>query len=423
MYTLKAVFFDHTTIIKNDGSLHLGIHKAISDIKAIGLKIGVLSTHYRPFGHEVEFLGLDKPDYYFHQGDIGSNKGTSAWFEKICESTGLAPQELLYVGDDELDWRTALQGGVIYLHGSWSKPKPKKPVIPAPTPSRIFQFATHFLLTPPRWQFEMDVPEYDLSVRSLMYAYTRLPATTKERFLPHDVFHQEDENIPEIKNVDALVGEMLVLHALTSLHLEGLLEYKSYFTIYPSSQIGSKNIVLEKFIEVSSKLFWGYYKSDLIERVHSALDTSQERSIAKKQNRIFNPTFRIQSDSTRINPSSIQSIKGKNIILFDDFLTTGTSLEWGRNLLLAAGAKKVILVSIGKYRTPYKLHILNPERSIIPTVVKTYERDIFSIKQLRMKESDSARRLLAELFRAWKNDLPYIPDEYDEDEFDSFFSP
>lgn len=42
-------------------------------------------------------------------------------------------------------------------------------------------------------------------------------------------------------------------------------------------------------------------------------------------------------------------IKDRNVIVFDDFTTTGMSLEWARQLLDNAGAKKIILMTVGKY--------------------------------------------------------------------------
>lgn len=53
--------------------------------------------------------------------------------------------------------------------------------------------------------------------------------------------------------------------------------------------------------------------------------------------------------------SLVDRIKGKVICIIDDYITNGYSAEAAKHLLLSAGAKKVIFLSIGKFGSKYFL--------------------------------------------------------------------
>lgn len=56
-------------------------------------------------------------------------------------------------------------------------------------------------------------------------------------------------------------------------------------------------------------------------------------------------------DSIHLNPS--YKVAGKNICIFDDYLTHGNTFEAMRNILRKAGAKKIIFVSLGRFKKNY----------------------------------------------------------------------
>ncbi|WP_054198844.1 phosphoribosyltransferase [Clostridium baratii] len=56
-------------------------------------------------------------------------------------------------------------------------------------------------------------------------------------------------------------------------------------------------------------------------------------------------------DSIYLNPA--YNVKGKNICIFDDYLTHGNTFEAMRNILKKAGAKKIIFVSLGRFKKDY----------------------------------------------------------------------
>ncbi|MFJ7831845.1 phosphoribosyltransferase [Peribacillus sp. NPDC097284] len=60
---------------------------------------------------------------------------------------------------------------------------------------------------------------------------------------------------------------------------------------------------------------------------------------------------KIHFDSIILNPYyNASRIRGKEVCVIDDYLTNGISFETARNLLIQAGASKVILLSLGRYK-------------------------------------------------------------------------
>lgn len=55
-----------------------------------------------------------------------------------------------------------------------------------------------------------------------------------------------------------------------------------------------------------------------------------------------------------INPAYKNKLSGKNVCVFDDYLTHGNSFETIRNLLRKAGVNKIILVTVGTFCNPYQ---------------------------------------------------------------------
>ena len=58
-------------------------------------------------------------------------------------------------------------------------------------------------------------------------------------------------------------------------------------------------------------------------------------------------------DTLIVNPGLVDKIRGKEVCIIDDYITKGYSAEATKHLLLAAGASKVIFLSLGKFGSEY----------------------------------------------------------------------
>lgn len=60
-----------------------------------------------------------------------------------------------------------------------------------------------------------------------------------------------------------------------------------------------------------------------------------------------------------LNPAYKKNLKGKNVCIFDDYLTHGNSFETARNLLRNAGVNKIVFVTLGTFNKDYNYQNYN----------------------------------------------------------------
>jgi hypothetical protein len=271
---------------------------------------------------------------------------------------------MLYIGDDNLDWRTAINGPIFYLHAKWSKQRPAgQTTFEIDSPFDAWDFIGPFLYRPARFACRLDDDTVSLRLRSLLPASTVLAGDT-----PSQEFNLRD--VLTYRQTVTVGGysarDLLILHALSSLMLEGGITRNPRFTVYPSSTPGKFNGPIADYLAPLSRIFHGFYRDDLLVRVKQARDTSLARFRARQAGVDANVTIEDQMRTVCVGDAYRGKLQGKHVIVFDDFTTTGASLEWARNLLFAAGADRVTLMTIGKYGTTYNVHRLRPEVNIDP---------------------------------------------------------
>ena len=407
--TLKAVIFDHSTLFVSGTSLRSELRSLVQGLIERGLKIGVFSTNPIDLPAQLRDYSFPSVDLLLTKSDVGSNKGTKPWMEMAADRLGVAKNEILYVGDEKRDCLTALNSAIFYIQASWTnKPLYDITVLTSPSPKDVLMFVTHFLQPPARWEHAASASQ-QVYVRSLLGAGTSLAATTPQRFTAYNVLANKDdvvanENLVKIGDQD--VVELLGFHVLSSLNNEGLINPLSYFTCYPSSKRGKENYVLREVIEVISKLLHGYYKSDLLVRAEDAPNTSDERREAKQKGREPNISFTTQTNTVHVNPSYRGKLVDRTIFVFDDFTTSGMSLDWARNLLLSAGAAKAVLVTIGKFRNTHEVYTPVTPSLINPFEQKKYAETDFKMTRLQMPSNAASVSLLQNSFKKLVADEP-----------------
>jgi Haloacid dehalogenase-like hydrolase len=406
---IKCVIFDHTTVRLNNTkqALLTELNTLMEQLKDRDIKIVVLSTETLDINQEMMQRGLPAPDAFFCKNDIGANKGSPLWVEKPAQHFGIEIFEILYVGDDELDWRSAINAGAMFLLAMWAyKRRPGAlTAIPVDKPEDIWLFISHFLMLPPRWEYTLDDPNHRLIFRSLLSTQHRFPGNPPhDNFQLLDVFYKKLQVTVGPENQTA--RSLFLLHALSSVWLEGLLPSRSVIGIYPSHTPGKLNEIMQEYIEPASRAFKSYFKEDLLVRGAASLDTSLERGSGRRAS----VTFNVQTNSVHVNPNYRNLIQGHNVLVFDEFTTSGMSLEWARNLLLKAGAARVILVTVGKYGFPPVRHtVFTPVPGVViePYQLKTYGQQDFSAVSVPLKKSAVAAKVVIESFKAINENRPF----------------
>jgi hypothetical protein len=166
-------------------------------------------------------------------------------------------------------------------------------------------------------------------------------------------------------------------HVIVNCYLEGMLTPGTFFCLYPGSKVGTASTQIAEYARPAASIIHGFYRSDLLQRVVDAPDTSLERVAARREYRTPNVSIATQAKTVTVGPDYRYKLRGRRVVVFDDFTTKGMSLDWARTLLLTAGAAEVVLVTIGKYGGTYTQYI--PRVAIDPFEHHDYSASDFDM--------------------------------------------
>jgi phosphoribosylpyrophosphate synthetase len=409
---LTGVIFDYSVLFNdaNNAQQVNEIREMLEKIQAAGLKIAVFSTHNFDIDERLSDFFYPEIDLFLTRQIVKKNKGNKEWVLKVCEEWECSPQNLVYIGDDRWQYLAARHSGTLYINADWIHHHLDGddwyPAFSALEPSSIWRFLTHYLLTEPRWQYSIDGKNSDIHIRSLLYARTKLPASNIPEFTLLDLFTYERTDI-EIGGKPAL--NVLMNHAITSLYLEGLIDSNSVYCIYPSSTPDKVNPIMDAFVQPASRVFHGYPR-DILQRMEPTVNTSLARTRGEKVH------FTYQSNTVRLNPEQRKMIKGKSVIVLDDFTTTGMSLEWARHLLVQGGARRIILLTVGKYPkgggNTHRAYTL-PIENFSPFELQNFSEDDCDFQDVRFNSNSNAPRIIKASLEHLKNSEELPPEYWD----------
>ena len=341
--TVKAVILDldGTLIDEVSGKPVPGIEQMLEDLHKDDLKIAVASNKSRA-ARKLKQAGLE-PDFLLTRSVVKENKGSPKWVYKACEAFSVESNELLILGDSDLDMRTAVNARVIYFHAGWSKPSYR-----------------YGILVREPWVFRVMVREFFMKS---IYWYWWLQnrdsagrpiaarAMVDSRGAGIDVFQNDlvqflkEGGSPRVGRF-SLRG-FVMLHLLGSIYGSGLYRRADTWTTYPGSG-SDANAALGPILFYASRLFRDRYVDYLFIRHRHAVDSGE----ARRRGERHLIDFPNQINTVHLNEQHRSAVEDKAILVVDDFETEGYSMECARNLLLEAGASEVMCVSISKYRKP-----------------------------------------------------------------------
>ena len=397
---VRAVIFDYKALLIRTHTSHsTQIRELLDWLHVRGVRPCIFSTDPLSPAQSSQLgsLGCLPTDCYISRSDIPNqkNRGSPAWIDAASQTLHLARRELLYIGCTALDWRTAINSGVFYLHGLWACPIPPGTTsLVAQSPADVRTFLEYFLLGTPRWTYSLDGSDWTL--RSLLSANARLPSSSPaSTFTLQDIFTY-DRTI-KIGSHDA--RDVLMLLVIADAYLDGLLPANLYFCVYPSCRTGTVSDQLRAYIRPAASLFHGYYRDDLLVRALDAPDTSLVRWRARQAGTTADISIATQATTVHIGPNYRHKLSNKTIVVFDDFTTEGISLEWARMLLSAGGAQRIVLLTVGKYGSRYSHYGLKSGRYLDPYSPNTLSRADFELISLTPATDSSAEQHFANIIR------------------------
>jgi hypothetical protein len=343
---IAAVILDlDGTLLDGVGAPVPGVQGMLSNLRSNGISIAIASN--RPnLAARLRLAGL-LHDLAMDRYMVGAKKGSPLWVDTACQAFAIRKNEVAWLGDSDLDMRSAVNAGIFYFNAGWSAP--------------TYPYGIN--VTHPR-VFDLVIKECFVKT---VYWYWQL-GDADEAGRPTAVKGMIDGNgagIPALRNDlisflkhggDPSVGplsvrDFMMLHLLGSIYGEGLYSTIDTWTTYPGSGGGS-NAAMAPFIHMAARLFRDRYVDDLLIRHQTAIDSG----VARSQGR--NVDFLNQANTVHLNALHRQRVVGRKVLVVDDFATGGYSFECARNLLLEGGATDVACVALGKYGL--RQHVVSP---------------------------------------------------------------
>ncbi|WP_426414471.1 phosphoribosyltransferase [Bacillus subtilis] len=245
----------------------------------------------------------------------------------------------ILVGSSDEDLILAANKKILIINPGWSVKQDEKPArygITLKRPSQLVE-AIRIIDNQNRWYYKLIVDEK-----------TTVLALTSANTMNRDVVKSEKEILEGfeklLKSGDRRYFNTLYFHLISGVMKSKDLREVGLWGIFPSSS-GQINNEVEELKERCRYLTGKRMNEPLFIR-----HTSVNKSHHTEHNKRLQVGCVKHFESIILNPFYSKKVKGKVVCVIDDYVTNGTSFEAAKNLLLKAGASKVILVALGRFR-------------------------------------------------------------------------
>jgi hypothetical protein len=293
----------------------------------------------------------------------------AAFTEYILETMGWTDTETIYIGSTEIDMRTAVNGGLLFLRATWYADHVDYG-FQFSTPKNIARFLDVFCLREHLWGFEIKDGPFEF--------YALAPfSTMREDFKAYSM-----DAVAAAKHglghLDFWVGALV-----SSLYIAGIHKRIDYLAGYPGHKQNSGN-AMERAMAIFGKCFRKKFLPDLILRHTTATKLQHARNAG------VSVGHKNQLDTIQLNRAPLKSAtarytssplgRGKMILLVDDICTRGFSLESARTFIEQTGTGaimvswlKTINTNIERLAPFRKFDPYQPTTLEQPRVITTYE--------------------------------------------------
>ena len=357
---IRAVLLDISScLLSTDPHIQKEIADSLDALRDIGvMSIGFTNQQAGEALGRLNAAGVNA-DEVVTRADVGIAKGSPRWVEWVCARYDMQPPELIIVGAEKLAMVTASHAKVLFVNAGWGV-RDVGYGIPLALPSLLPTFIAEFMNQPHPWYWVLDGSDAAgrrVEGRALVQGKGDYVEGLGGDLM--DVLHKG--RTIDIGPFDFL--DFVLYHALGSLYGEGLVQQADLWTVYPG-HAGGANDTIAGVLDLAAKLVRGGFLPDLLLRHAIAGDASLRRARGQLVQ------FEDQLSTVRLNAAHREKVDGASILIFDDFITEGHSFDWARNLLLEAGAARVVGVFVGVYggvkgfRSPVDGTVLDPYANV-----------------------------------------------------------
>ena len=368
---LRGVYVIKVVICDGDGTLDLPrpspeMRELVEALPSLAIKLAVASNSRSEYYIKRRFRAarLPPPDFIVTRSDVGKPKPSPQFVYRIQELADVKLREMVYIGDDDnTDTFCAINAHVLPFVAKYSQSnKPMEYGLEVRHPKAFFKdyLTTFGKQDTPYFGWRYTSPCHDtnspIDVRVLFGDHGHLGLTDTLVGVLKD---QEDKFIG---STEVSVRHLLFHYLVSQCYLSGLTLEIDFVTVYPGHKAGSINETLQEFSHTFAPVFGDRFLSDLLIR-HE--DAPQSRRQGARRN-IYD-----QFRTIRVNAKYASRIRGRGILVLDDFTTRGYSLETTRRMLLQAEAGSVVCVAIAKFGSTHsKTRISKPWNPFVPCTLE-----------------------------------------------------
>lgn len=325
------------------------MNELLYTLPGMGITLAVATNNWNKQAIRSRFLaaGHPAPDIIVTPYDVDDVKKPSPVFvRKVAELAGVSLSEIAFLGDDDnTDIFCAINAGVLPIAARYSTAnKPLQYGMPAKSPQDLQCYlSTYGCQDAPYFGWVFNASCLDtgvpVDVRVLFGEHRDMGLTRTLRSV------LKDGQDVRVSGGKVPVRGIIYHYLVSQIYLSGLASEIDWIATYPGHAANSSNALLGMYSARLGALFRQRFKGDLIVRHR---DAAMSHATRGDERDIYE-----QFSSILVNPAYEQQIKGKAVLLLDDFTTSGSSLEAGRRMLMQAGARHVVAIAVGKFRNSH----------------------------------------------------------------------
>jgi hypothetical protein len=371
MARLKGAIFSLRDVVVRSGAvdqtLVSEVGKLIRWLHHAGVQPVFVSNHHwiakMPDGSTNDLKAVlsqrwgDQPWYIASNGDMPF-KPRAAAMKHVLSAHGWKPHEAIYVGNTEVDMKTAVNGNLLFLNAVWHG-EASQYGYQFDSPLDVARFIDCFCLGLDDWFWKLEVGD--------VRVYALGPYSTKSpRYAEAQQYSTHAHDTAKHLGGDASFWGRLLA---ASVYLSGLGDEINHIAPYPGHSTNSAQPVISEALTILAKSLRKHYLPDLIVR-HTTAPKSQA---ARIQGKVIDPLD--QLNTIRLNPKPMKSSKGdvyansplrrgKAILVVDDICTEGNAFEAARAYIENTGARAICLAWLKTINRDY--HALSQRPKLRP---------------------------------------------------------